>query len=137
MSGDFHISGVTPANQTKERPVHELFPGAFRNKSSICESRLFSPRKNTRIHRKMGEIHMNFSFWPFAWFGLPGRLLNIEATSEKLGGRLLSIPPPNPPQTSQKVLRKIALRWLLFFFRLAKLNTNLLFSNFSGTAGIS
>ena len=20
----------------------------------------------------MGEIHMNFSFWPFLWFGLPG-----------------------------------------------------------------
>ena len=55
-------------NQTKERPVHELFAGAFRNKSSICESCLFSQGKHTRIHRKMGEIHMNFSFWPF--FGL-------------------------------------------------------------------
>ena len=32
----FYIeSGVTPANQTKERPVHELFSGAFRNKSSM------------------------------------------------------------------------------------------------------
>ena len=28
------LSGVGPANQTKERPVHELFPRAFRNKSS-------------------------------------------------------------------------------------------------------
>ena len=28
-------SGVTPANQTKERPAHELFAGAFRNKSSM------------------------------------------------------------------------------------------------------
>ena len=28
-------SGVTPGNQTKERPVHELFPGAFPNKSSM------------------------------------------------------------------------------------------------------
>ena len=36
------VSGVAPANQTKERPVHELFAGAFRNKSSICESCLFS-----------------------------------------------------------------------------------------------
>ena len=27
---------------TKERSVHELFPGAFWNKSSMCESRLFS-----------------------------------------------------------------------------------------------
>ena len=23
----------------------------------------------------MGEKFMNFSFWPFLWFGLPGRLL--------------------------------------------------------------
>ena len=28
-------SGVAPANQTKERSVHELFTGAFRNKSSM------------------------------------------------------------------------------------------------------
>ena len=35
-------SGVAPANQTKERSVHELFTGAFRNKSSRCESCLFS-----------------------------------------------------------------------------------------------
>ena len=31
-------SGVAPANQTKERSVHELFAGAFRNKSSISET---------------------------------------------------------------------------------------------------
>ena len=30
-----NISGVAPANQTKERSVHELFAGAFRNKSSM------------------------------------------------------------------------------------------------------
>ena len=29
------LSGVAPANQTKERSVHELFAGAFRNKSSM------------------------------------------------------------------------------------------------------
>ena len=29
------ISGVAPANQTKERSVHELSAGAFRNKSSM------------------------------------------------------------------------------------------------------
>ena len=32
--------GVAPANQTKERPVHELFTGAFRNKSSFREFRV-------------------------------------------------------------------------------------------------
>ena len=34
-------SGVAPANQTKERSVHELFTGAFRNKVQ-CESCLLS-----------------------------------------------------------------------------------------------
>ena len=29
------FSGVAPSNQTKERSVHELFAGAFRNKSSM------------------------------------------------------------------------------------------------------
>ena len=32
---EFLVSGVAPANQTKERSVHELFTGAFRNKSSM------------------------------------------------------------------------------------------------------
>ena len=41
--------GVTPANQTKERPVRELFPGANRNKSS-SESRLFHPPPPLEIH---------------------------------------------------------------------------------------
>ena len=52
-------SGVTPANQTKERPVHEFFPGWFRNKSSICESRLFSQGKTPEF-TEMGEIHELF-----------------------------------------------------------------------------
>ena len=60
--------------QTKERPVHELFPGAFRNKSSICESCLFSQGKTPEFTEKWAKF-VNFSFWPFLWFGLPGRLL--------------------------------------------------------------
>ena len=56
LSPDFHhlysfFSGVAPANQTKERSVHELFTGAFRNKSFL--------RKNTRSH-KMDKIHELF-----------------------------------------------------------------------------
>ena len=35
FSSFFQVSGVAPANQTKERPIHELFQGAFRNKSSM------------------------------------------------------------------------------------------------------
>ena len=35
----------------------------------------FPKGKTPEFTQKMGEIHMNFSFWPFLWFGLPGRLL--------------------------------------------------------------
>ena len=66
-------SGVAPANQTKERSVHELFAGAFRNKSSIGILLVFL-RKNTRIHKKRAKF-MNFSFWPSLWFAgaTPGK----------------------------------------------------------------
>ena len=60
------VSGVAPANQTKERSVHELFAGAFRNKSSMWIVLVF-PRKNTRIH-KNGRNSWTFRFGPF--FGL-------------------------------------------------------------------
>ena len=46
-----------------------------------CVNRACFPKENTRIHEKMGEIHMNFSFWPFLWFGLPGRLLILGAVA--------------------------------------------------------
>ena len=59
-------SGVAPANQTKERSVHELFAGAFRNKSSMWTVLVFL-RKNTRIH-KNGRNSWTFRFGPF--FGL-------------------------------------------------------------------
>ena len=59
-------SGVAPANQTKERSVHELFAGAFRNKSSMWIVLVFL-RKNTRIH-KNGRNSWTFRFGPF--FGL-------------------------------------------------------------------
>ena len=60
------MSGVAPANQTKERSVHELFAGAFRNKSSMWIVLVFL-RKNTRIHKK-GWNSWIFRFGPF--FGL-------------------------------------------------------------------
>ena len=63
-----HVSGVAPANQTKERSVHELFAGAFRNKSSICESCLFSQGKTPEFTKK-GEIHELFVLALFlVWF---------------------------------------------------------------------
>ena len=34
--------------------------------------------KHQKIHRKNRAKFMNFSFWPFIWFGLPGRLLILS-----------------------------------------------------------
>ena len=51
---------MSPANHTKERPVHELFARAFRNKSSICEFRACFPKEKTPEFTKMGEIHELF-----------------------------------------------------------------------------
>ena len=76
-------SGVAPANQTKERPVHELFPGAFRNKSSICESCLCFPKEKHQNSQKWAKF-VNFSFWPFFWFGLLGRLLRQASEPPKI-----------------------------------------------------
>ena len=58
----------------------------------------FPKEKHTRIHTKMGEIHMNFSFWPFLWLGLP----KVTLRSETIVVRgLLGTDPPdltsNPP----------------------------------------
>ena len=75
-----------PANQTKERSVHELFAGAFRNKSSMWIVLVFL-RKNTRIH-KNGRNSWTFRFGPF--FGLVCRGDSWVAASNRrvqlLGG---------------------------------------------------
>ena len=52
--------------KTKERPVHELFLGANRNKSSMWIALVF-PRKNTRIHLNWRNS-WTLRFGPF--FGL-------------------------------------------------------------------
>ena len=64
---------MAPANQTKERSVHELFAGAFRNKKFNVNRACF-PKEKHQNSQKWAKF-MNFSFWPFLWFGLPGRLL--------------------------------------------------------------
>ena len=46
-----------------------------------CESRLFSQGVKHQDSKKKAKF-MNFSFWPFLWFGLPGRLLSIKAPRE-------------------------------------------------------
>ena len=72
----FKLSGQEspPANQTKKWSVHELFrKGHSGTKVQSC---LSSSGKTPEFSLKNGrKIHMNFTFWPFLWFGLPGRLL--------------------------------------------------------------
>ena len=63
------VLGVVPANQTKERSVHELFAGTNLNQSSMCELCLFSQGKTPEFTKK-GEIHELFVSAPFLdWFG--------------------------------------------------------------------
>ena len=66
-------SGVAPANQTKERSVRELFcRGIPEQKFNV--NRACFPKEKHQNSQKWAKF-MNFSFWPFLWFGLPGRLL--------------------------------------------------------------
>ena len=64
---------VTPANQTKERPVHELFAGGIPEQKFNVNRACF-PKEKHQNSQKWAKF-MNFSFCPFLWFGLPGRLL--------------------------------------------------------------
>ena len=82
------LSGVAPANQTKERSVHELFTGAFRNKSSTFL------RKNTRIH-KNGRNSWTLRFGPFfnlVWRGDSWFSFDILSDSGQGLGRGTSLP---------------------------------------------
>ena len=61
---------MAPANQTKERSVHELFTGHSGTKVQ-CEFRACFPKEKHQNSQKWAKF-MNFSFSPFLWFGLPG-----------------------------------------------------------------
>ena len=84
------LSGVAPANQTKERSVHELFAGAFWNRSSMWILLVF-PRKNTRIYTKMGDIQMKLFVLALSlvWF--------CRGDSWFLESRQVSFRPPQTP----------------------------------------
>ena len=73
-------SGPGKPNQRKG-PVHELFAGAFRNKKFNVNRACF-PKEKHQNSQKWAKF-MNFSFWPFLWFGLPGRLLIIARSSQR------------------------------------------------------
>ena len=74
----WQFSGVAKANQTKERSVHELFTGQFRNNSSMLIMLVF--KEKIRIH-KNGRNSWTSWFGPF--FGLVCR-----GDSWRLGGIL-------------------------------------------------
>ena len=70
-------SGVAPANRTKERTVHELFRrGIPEQKFNV--NRTCFPKEKHQNSQKWAKF-MNFSFWPFLWFGLSGRLLRKKS----------------------------------------------------------
>ena len=66
-------SGVAPANQTKKSQFMNFLQGRSGTKVQ-CESCLFSQGKAHQNSQEWAKF-MNFSFWPFLWSGLLGRLL--------------------------------------------------------------
>ena len=77
---------MAAANQTKERSVHELFRGGVPEQKFNVNRACF-PKEKHQNSQKWAKF-MNFSFWPFLWFGLPGRLLiNINFLVRLLLGR--------------------------------------------------
>ena len=72
---------MAPANQTKERSVHELFTGHSRTKVQFVNRACFPKEKHQNIH-KMGEIHELLSLaLSLVWFA--------GATPPDLGGESL------------------------------------------------
>ena len=187
-------SGVAPANQTKERSVHELFTGAFRNESSMWivlvflrkkhqnsqnelrnESSMWIVlvflRKNTRIH-KNERNSWTFRFGSFfglvcrgdSWLVAGLRYLSETQPSWRhpCGQRQTCKPREREPHIwhlecssdAQHHWAHKGAQWCGRYFdcgdrkgtyclpkqcviRGQKLNTNLFFSNFSGTTGVS
>ena len=66
-------SGVAPANPTKRSQFMNFSQGHSEQKFNV--NRACFPKEKHQNSQKWAKF-MNFSFWPFFWFGLPGRLLN-------------------------------------------------------------
>ena len=67
------LSGVAPANQRKVSSFHTGIPEQKFNVNCAC-----FPKEKHQNSQKWAKQLMNFSFWPFLWFGLPGRLLILQ-----------------------------------------------------------
>ena len=59
-----------------------------------CESLLFSQGQTPELTQKWAKFMNFFSFWPFLWFGLPGRLLTLVRFWHRFAPPLC--PPPLP-----------------------------------------
>ena len=73
QNGKFFDSGVAPANQTKKNQFMNFAQGRSGTKIQDVNRARFPVEKHQNL-QKWAKF-MNFSFWPFLWFGLPGRLL--------------------------------------------------------------
>ena len=62
-----------PGKPNQKKSVHELF-GRGIPEQKFNMSRACFPKEKHQNSQKWAKF-MNFSFWPFFWFGLPGRLL--------------------------------------------------------------
>ena len=86
------VSTVQHAVDKPERPsdsVHELFTWAFQE---FNVNRACFPKEKHQNSQKSPKF-MNFSFWPFLWFGLPGRLLRFSSLSDtNVGPRGTTLP---------------------------------------------
>ena len=78
-------SGVAPANQTKKSQFMNFSQGRSGTKVRDVNRACF-PKEKHQNSQKWAKF-MNFSFWPFLWFGLPGRLL----TQNQLFSRLFEL----------------------------------------------
>ena len=94
--GGVLYSGVAPANQTKQRSVHELFAGAFSGTKVefVILVLVFLRKKTPEFSQKWAKF-MNFSFWPFLWFGLLGRLLIYTMLGANLSDQIPGGPKPD------------------------------------------
>ena len=108
MSESSLLSGVAPANQTKKGQFMNFSQGRSGTKVQFVNRACFPKEKHQNSHTKKWAKFMNFSFWPFLWFGLPGRLLFFWMGPEifwkgvfsgwpSSSHQFFAPPPPYPP----------------------------------------
>ena len=94
-------SGVAPANQTKERSLHELFTGAFRNKNSMWVVLVFPRKKNQNSHKNGRNSWTScFGIFSLVWFaGATPETNGSIFTQPQGGGPKLAMKDPSSRDT--------------------------------------